>query len=418
MRIAFFVYEYPPAIVGGLGTYAQYITREFVRLGHDVVAFTMHRDGLKTSEVVGGVEVHRPVGVDATSMFPLLVTEELRYWGRFFNDIFVYNILSSAKFINQYLNQEHMHVDVVAVHDWLSAIAGLTIRTSTNVPVVFHVHSTEWGRRAGDGSGVVSKLESEMSLQAHRVITVSQAMRDDLVAHNWQSPKISAIWNGVDPWTYNPDRVPREDVQALRTRYGIADDETMLFFVGRLTPVKGVRNLVQAMPEVLAEFPKTRLVVLGLGEEQQDICELAARLNISDHIICRFDFVPEQERITHFAASDICVFPSTYEPFGIVSLEAMAMEKPLVVGARGVVGFREQVIPAGPDQNGLHVNSNDPADIAWGIKELLASPERARVMGKRGRERVLKYFTWEQVAQQTVNVYQQVAQAAHATTTP
>ncbi|MGF3521538.1 MAG: glycosyltransferase, partial [Candidatus Bathyarchaeia archaeon] len=76
----------------------------------------------------------------------------------------------------------------------------------------------------------------------------------------------------------------------------------------------------------------------------------------------RFDFVSEDERILHYAAADLCVFPSIYEPFGIVSLEAMAMEKPLVVGARGVVGFREQVINSGTDQNGIHINGEDPAD--------------------------------------------------------
>ena len=72
------------------------------------------------------------------------------------------------------------------------------------------------------------------------------------------------------------------------------------------------------------------------------------RLNIKNNVACRFDFVPESERIMHYAASDVCIFPSVYEPFGIVSLEAMAMEKPVVVGARGVVGFREQVLSSGP----------------------------------------------------------------------
>jgi len=60
--------------------------------------------------------------------------------------------------------------------------------------------------------------------------------------------------------------------------------------------------------------------------------------------------------MVHYAAADVCIFPSTYEPFGIVSLEVMSMAKPLIVGAQGVVGFREQVIPSGPDQNGVHVN--------------------------------------------------------------
>jgi glycosyltransferase involved in cell wall biosynthesis len=103
------------------------------------------------------------------------------------------------------------------------------------------------------------------------------------------------------------------------------------------------------------------------------------------------------------------VFPSTYEPFGIVSLEAMAMEKPIVVGARGVVGFKEQVISTGTDQTGVHVNAEDPADIAWGLKEILRNPEKARNWGENGRKRVLELFTWNKVAEETLKIYSSVA---------
>jgi glycosyltransferase involved in cell wall biosynthesis len=180
----------------------------------------------------------------------------------------------------------------------------------------------------------------------------------------------------------------------------------MLLFVGRLTWVKGVKNLVQAMPLVLSEFPNTKLVILGKGEEQADILQLAERLNIQNNIACRFDFVSEKERILHYAASDICVFPSVYEPFGIVTLEAMAMEKPCVVGARGVVGFKEQIVSSGTDQNGIHINGEDPADIAWGIKATLRDPNKARNWGENGRKHVLDYFTWRKVAEQTSKIYE------------
>jgi glycosyltransferase involved in cell wall biosynthesis len=159
---------------------------------------------------------------------------------------------------------------------------------------------------------------------------------------------------------------------------------------------------------VLSEYPKTKLVILGRGEEQKDILEMAARLGIGENVICRFEFVPEDERILHYAASDLCVFPSVYEPFGIVSLEAMAMEKPIVVGAHGVVGFREQVIPSGPDQTGVHVNGEDPSDIAWGIKEVLKDPKRAKTWGQNGRKRALEFFTWRKVAEQTIDIYKSV----------
>jgi glycosyltransferase involved in cell wall biosynthesis len=159
------------------------------------------------------------------------------------------------------------------------------------------------------------------------------------------------------------------------------------------------------MPSILNEYPKTKLVILGKGEEQKDIDETAKRLGIKNNVICRFDFIPEEERILHYAASDVCVFPSVYEPFGIVSLEAMAMGKPIVVGAHGVVGFREQVINSGPEQNGIHINGENAADIAWGVKEVLKNFEKAKLWGKNGRERVLKYFTWEQVVEQTLQIY-------------
>lgn len=409
MRIGFFVWEYPPKLVGGLGTYAEYITREFVELGHDVSVFTLNPGDLKTREILKGVEVHRPLIANASNVFPMFVIDDLKRWGtniRLFNDIFIYNILSAAKFINGLIKKEGYSFDIVCVHDWLSSIAGLIIKNDTKIPVAFHVHSTEWGRSGGQGSSVVSHFEWATAQETDKIITVSHAMRDDLTRHGWPQSKISVVWNGVDPDRYNPEKYRLEDKEKIRERYGISKDWKMLVFLGRLTWVKSVRNLVQAMPMVLKEYPKTKLVILGKGEEQRDIEETANRLGIRDKIIYRFEFVPEDERILHYAAADVCIFPSVYEPFGIVSLEAMAMAKPVVVGAHGVVGFREQVVSSGPDQNGIHVNGESPTDIAWGIKETLKDPQKAKIWGKNGRKRVLGYFTWKKAAKQTLEIYE------------
>jgi glycogen synthase len=409
LRIGFFVYEYPPQLVGGLGTYAEYITQQYVDLGHDVSVFTLNNNGLKTREIMKGVEVHRPLIADASNVWPFFVADDLKKWGtniKFFNDIFIYNILSATKFINGLIKKEGYKFDVVCCHDWLSSIAGLIIKNETKIPVVFHTHSTEWGRSGGQGSETVSHFENAMAQNADKIVTVSYAMQEDLIKHGWQPSKISVVWNGVDPNRYDPVLVQKQDVTAIRKKYGIPDDWNMLLFVGRLTWVKGVRNLLQAMPLVLKEYPNTKLVILGKGDEQNDIEETAERLNIKSNIVYRFDFVSEEERIIHYAASDVCIFPSIYEPFGIVSLEAMAMEKPVVVGARGVVGFKEQVVNGGTDQSGVHINGEDPADIAWGIKETLHDPNKAKNWGENGRRRVLEYFTWEKVAEQTIKIYE------------
>jgi glycosyltransferase involved in cell wall biosynthesis len=409
LRIGFFVWEYPPALVGGLGTYAEYITQEFVDIGHDVSVFTLNPGNLKTREILRGVEVHRPLTADASNVWPFFVVDDLKKWGtnlKLFNDIFIYNILSATKFINGLLKKEQYHFDVVCVHDWLSSISGLVIKNESEIPVVFHAHSTEWGRSGGQGSEVVSHFENAMAQSADRIITVSYAMQQDLAKHGWPTKKVGVVWNGVDANRYDPKRVKQQEVDNVRAKYGIPKDWNMILFIGRLAWVKGVRNILQAMPSILREFPNTKLVILGKGEEQRDIVETADRLNIMSNVVYRFDFVPEQERILHYAAANVCVFPSIYEPFGIVSLEAMAMEKPVVVGARGVVGFREQVVNSGPDQCGFHINGEDPADIAWGIKETLRSPDKARIWGENGRRRVLDFFTWRKVADETLKIYE------------
>ncbi|MER3405323.1 MAG: glycosyltransferase family 1 protein, partial [Chloroflexota bacterium] len=141
------------------------------------------------------------------------------------------------------------------------------------------------------------------------------------------------VWNGVDVERYDPRKVPAEAVAALRERYQLAADDIVLLFVGRLTWVKGVANLVRAMPLVLQEHPQARLIILGRGEDEALIRGLVGSLNLEHAVRLRCEFVSEDERIAHYALADICVFPSVYEPFGIVSLEAMAMERPVVVGA-------------------------------------------------------------------------------------
>jgi len=276
-------------------------------------------------------------------------------------------------------------------------------------PGVYHVHSTEWGRTLGGGSRTITEVEGLGAVYADKVITVSQAMREDLIVHGWQGEKIHVVWNGVDPDVYDPSKVDPESVERIRQRYGIGPDDKMMLFVGRLVAVKGVRELVESLPHILSEFPRTKLVILGKGDMERELQSLVHHLNIARNVVFRTEFVSEQERILHYAAADLCVFPSIYEPFGIVSLEAMSMAKPVVVGARGVVGFREQVIPSGEAQCGIHVDGSNPIDIAWGVKEVLRDPDRAARWGQNGRRRVLSEFTWKRAAERTIEVYSMVA---------
>ncbi|MGB9959412.1 MAG: glycosyltransferase family 4 protein [Candidatus Bathyarchaeales archaeon] len=413
MKMAVLVYEYPPKIVGGLGTYAAEITRKFVLMDHDVTVFTMNDDegSLPTREIWRGIEIHRPLHIDVSDSLPDVVADDVKKWGRgiqLFSKILVYNYLSASKLVNELVRKENFKYDIVIAHDWLSVISGITIKKETGLPLVFHVHSTERGRTLGNGSEVVSSIELRGAKAADMVITVSYAMKDELIKLGFPKDKIEVCHNGVDPQKYNPENVKAEEVKKLKESYGIKEDELMILFIGRLVGVKGVDKLIMAMPHVLQRYPKAKLVVVGVGDMQEYLKNLVKTMRLEDFVKLNFSFVSEEERILHYAACDVAVFPSLYEPFGIVALEAMSMERPVVVGAAGVSGMREIVICCGEEQCGFHIDPSNPSDIAWGINNALESPEKRKWLGKNGRKRVLNDFTWEKVAERTIALYEKV----------
>jgi glycosyltransferase involved in cell wall biosynthesis len=413
MKIAVLVYEYPPKIVGGLGTYAAEITRKFVLMDHDVTVFTMNDDAgtLPTREIWRGIEIHRPLHIDVSDSLPDVIAEDVKKWGRglhLFGKLLVYNYLTAAKLINELIKKEGVKYDIVVAHDWLSVMGGVTVRKEVGLPLAFHVHSTEKGRTLGNGSSVVSNIELRGATMADMIITVSYAMKDELIQLGFPRDKIYVSYNGVDPQKYNPESVSPEQVRKIREYYGLKDDDLMILFLGRLVGVKGVDKLIMAMPHVLLKIPKAKLVIVGVGELQEYLTNLVRTMRLDDYVKFRFDFISEEERILHYAACDVAVFPSLYEPFGIVALEAMSMERPVIVGAAGVSGMREIVICCSEEQCGYHIDPNNPSDIAWGITTALESPDRRKWLGKNGRRRVLKEFTWTRIAEKTVDLYEQL----------
>ncbi len=410
MKIAVLVYEYPPKIVGGLGTYAAEITRKFVLLGHDVTVFTMNDDqaSLPTRELFRGIEIHRPIHIDVSDSLPDVLAEDVKKWGRgirFFSKILMYNYLSAAKMINELVREEDFKFDLVVAHDWLSIIAGITVKKELGIPLAFHVHSNEHGRTLGNGSEVVISMEKRGGQMADMVITVSYAMQDELIQAGFPAEKIRVCYNGVDPKKYDPQQVSQQRIKEIKNKYGLTDDDTMVLFVGRLVWIKGVDKLIRAMPQVRKKIPNAKLVVLGLGDMRDYLEGLVRNLHLEDVVKFRFEFIPEEERIAHYAACDVAAFPSLYEPFGIVTLEAMSMEKPVIVGAAGTSGMREIVSINGHDHCGFHINPNDPSDIAWGIVSAIQDPNRRIQLGKNGRKRVLEMFSWEEAAKSTIDRY-------------
>jgi len=415
MNIAYFVDEFPPFFRGGLGTYATEISPRFIKKGHTLSVFSRNSGNDPTSDTWDGVDVHRPRLMHFSDIFSMINPDEIRTWDingqEFFSETILYNMLSASKLVNNLVFKDHRHFDLLVSHDWLAALAGIISKRNLGIPLVFHFHSTEQGRNPA-GSPTIKDIERIAATISDRIVTVSYAMRDELVGYGYPEQKIQVIHNGVDEEKYYAARFSVRQVQAFREKIGIGQSP-MIFFIGRLTWVKGADTLVLAMAHIVKEIPDAQLVILGSGEMEQMLNQMVHDLHLEKNVILHFGIVPEDERLLYYAAADVCVFPSKYEPFGIVCTEAMSMGKPVVVGARGTSGFREQVIPRGDGICGYHINPHDPLDIARYVVDILKRPDLAETMGKNGRSRVEEQFTWEIASDKTLRVYQDLVDSTN-----
>lgn len=400
MDIAYLSTEFPPMVYGGLGVYVDSISREIASMGHKVAVFTMGRPDLKRKETKKGVTAFREIPLPMSDALEIFYSKETLSWGSgldFLNDFLSYNQLAAARV------RDSGPFDLCVAHDWLALPAGMALRKS--VPMIYHVHCTEIGRSEHPNKQLVS-LEVKGARLADLVLTVSEAMKGELEGLGVLADKIRVCYHGVDTRLFDPSAVKPEHLEMLRESYGLKESDKVLLFLGRLEPVKGVFQLLSALPLIRKNHPDVRLLVVGNGSLSDQVRSEAERLG---GVVIVDRYLSPQEKAYHYALADLCIFPSIYEPFGIVALEAAAMERACVVGASGVSGLREIVMkPETEKPTGVHVNPRDPNDIAWGVDLALKDPDRLREWGRNARERVLEMFTWRKAAEKTLEIYEEV----------
>lgn len=299
ISIAHFSWEFPPAIWGGLGTFATELTKQQIAQGNAVTVFAINdANSLLPMEQRNGITVYRPKLIDITQSLAILSNQDLLSWGKhltFFSDVFSYNMLSAKTLVDTITQSNNgTHVDIIEAHDWLGIFGGMMAKKALNVPLIFHVHSTEHGRSIGNGSPTIQHIEKTGAETADGIITVSYAMQEELQQLGFPADKIRVCWNGIDPEKYDASKIPEEKKRELRKRYGVQDDEIFLFFIGRLVTVKGAIQLVEAMPQIIDQFPKVKLVMLGVGDLDKAITSMIQELGISDHVTLRTEFVSEE----------------------------------------------------------------------------------------------------------------------------
>lgn len=402
MKIGILTNEYPPHVYGGAGVSVEYLTDELCKLDqgrHTVKVLCFgeqkaQRDNLSVS------------GVDPALEFHTIDPRHRKFLETMLNDLVMAGELSD--------------VDIVHCHTWYSHLAGMLVKQLLQIPMVLTTHSLEPHRpwkveQLGTAYHASSWVERTAYQNADGVIAVSRAMRDD-VHKLYQVPpeRIGIIHNGIDLAQYKPTPDPQ-----VLDRYGIDRQTPYLLFVGRITRQKGIIHLVNAIRAIDAG---AQIVLCAgapdtpeIGKEMKQAVD-KARTHTANPIIWIPEMLPKEEIVPLYSQAAVFVCPSVYEPFGIINLEAMACETPVVASQVG--GIPEVVIP---DQTGLlvpldprseiDVEPANPqrfsADLAEAINRLLRDPQASREMGKRARRRVEEHFSWTSIAVKTLGFYQQ-----------
>lgn len=388
MRICHLSWEYPPVVYGGLGRHVHALAEAQAALGHDVTVITDHAPHLPAEQTVAGVRILRAAAAPPDLPFD---TEHLLAWVLGLNHRLV--TLGNATL-------PRLHPDVLHAHDWLVAHAARGLAAIEDTPIIATIHATEAGRHQGwlptDLSRSIHRIESWLVESARHVITCSEHMESE-VAQLFGAPTdaMSVIPNGIDTarWSTTPRR---------RSRGGSgSQDGPILVYCGRLEWEKGVHTLLDAVARLRRGFPGLRLVIAGDGTQREALIEQSRRRRIATRVT--FTGWLSQERLHEVMTSaDAVVVPSIYEPFGLVALEAAALNTPLVVARTG--GLTEF---AADDSTAITFSPGAVDELVSAVHSVLDDPRSATIRARRARRRLRDHHAWPVLADATVSVYKQ-----------
>lgn len=384
MKILVLIWEFPPRLVGGIARHGAELYPELVKLGHEIHLITVESSQAPAKEIIEGIYVHRvPVA-------------------GFSQDIFnwIGNMNHSMGKYGAYLLSHTNDFDLIHAHDWMVADTAISLSENFHIPIVATIHATEFGRHNGihnPSSEYIHSQEKSLVETAAQTIVCSEYMRQEvgqILGCSWD--RISIIYNGIRP---EKKQRPKDfDFWEFRRRFA-ADHEQIVYYVGRMTYEKGIFVLLNAAPKVLWELGgNVKFIFIGGGNTDQ-LKQQAWDLGIWSK--CFFTGFMSDEDLDKFqTVADCAVFPSLYEPFGIVALESFAARVPVVVSDAG--GLAEVVQHT---KTGIVTWKWDCNSLAWGILEVLKNPGYAKWLTDNAYDELIKRFNWSKIAIQTQTVY-------------
>lgn len=384
MKILMLSWEYPPRVVGGISRVVGELSKRLQLEGHQVTVIT-YRDGelpyFETEKT--GVKVHRIDNYMINSINFIDWIMQLNF-----------NMISKATA----LINEGEQFDIIHAHDWLTAYAGKSIKEAHKIPLVSTIHATEAGRNGGISTitqKYINDTEWMLTYESNDVIVNSNFMKNEIQRlFGLPFEKIHVVSNGIDLDKF--DGIKRD--YEFRRNYA-KDNEKIIFAIGRLVFEKGIQHLICAMPKILQNYNDVKLVIAGNGSMMEELKKLAYDIGVAEKVYFT-GYLAGNNVQKMYKCADVAVFPSTYEPFGIVALEAMLGEVPVVVSDVG--GLNEIVEHK---KNGIKAYAGNANSIADSVLQLLFDHQLCENIVEEAKKVVIEKYNWNIIAESTLEVY-------------
>jgi glycogen(starch) synthase len=364
-KVCFISSEYPPSIVGGLGIHVEKLTAALAK--HLDVEVMLPKPTKRTDTYDELADNIRTITMPVDASY-----DDTGSWCRFAENV-IDEIASRSK---------NERPDVIHCHDWVTVLAGIKCRWALNIPLVFHVHLPNRTR-------LCNSIEHLGLISADMVIVSSRSMRAEMIRREVTIQKLKVVKNGVDLAIFQPAK-------------DWPEDGGYILIVGRLVEQKGVEYLLRAFSYVRQKFD-VRLKIVGDGEYKEWLERLSVNLALGANV----EFLPwvHHEKLAElYQRALLVVIPSVFEPFGMVSLEAMACKRAVVASQ---LGGLSDIVEDG--KTGFLVQPKDHLGLAQWIMTLLANSELRNRMGEAGYKRVsTEGYTWPSIAEQVNEFYSEV----------
>lgn len=371
MKIVILIARFPPMSIGGAEIAAYNIAKQLSKRGHDVHVVTILDHNLPKGSIQNGVSVHRVKTIE----IPLLR-----------NTIYAIKSL----FVVKKIKPDIVHSHSISFHN--AGLPAFLIKKILKIPYVAY----------GQGSDVyLSSFEKlfKKAVLKNSDATIALTNNMKIAMQTIYDKSISVIPNGCDPNKF--EKLSKRD---LRDKLKIKEDEKIMIFVGRLHPIKGLHYLIEAMRIIHQRYPKSRLLIVGDGEDRNNLENLVKKLNLNKYVTF-IGIVPNETVPGYMVAADVFVLPSLSEGFPTVTLEAMASGIPIVATT---VGGVPEIIKDG--ENGFSVEPRNSEEIAEKVLLLLNKDELRKIISEKNTEEVKRY-RWESIAIRLEEVYFRVVSA-------